>query len=73
MNPTGWTVLQTDTLRYDPKRQPSSWVLTVRSRPTVPKKDHFRIVQPGLTVGGPIVKDRLWFFLGFAPEYQLHG
>ena len=30
-------------------------------------KDHFRIAQPGLSVGGPIVKDRLWFFLGFAP------
>jgi len=36
----------------------------------VPKKDHFRIAQPGFTIGGPILKDRLWFFLGFAPQYQ---
>jgi hypothetical protein len=34
------------------------------------KKDHFRLLQPGATVGGPIVKDRLWFFLGFAPFVQ---
>jgi len=33
-----------------------------------PKPDHFRIVQPGFSVGGPIKKDRLWFFLGFAPQ-----
>jgi hypothetical protein len=32
-------------------------------------QDHFRIVQPGFTVGGPIKPDRLWFFLGFAPYY----
>lgn len=36
----------------------------------MPKRDHFRNVQPGFTVGGPIAKDRLWFFLGFAPQYQ---
>ncbi len=35
-----------------------------------PTRDHFSIVQPGFTVGGPILKDRLWFFLGFAPEYN---
>ncbi|MGA8438558.1 MAG: TonB-dependent receptor [Candidatus Sulfotelmatobacter sp.] len=35
-----------------------------------PTRDHFRIVQPGFTVGGPIAKDRLWFFLGFAPQYN---
>ena len=34
------------------------------------KKDHFRNLQPGVTIGGPIVKDRLWFFLGFAPFVQ---
>jgi hypothetical protein len=31
------------------------------------KKDHFRTVEPGITVGGPIYKDRVWFFAGFEP------
>jgi hypothetical protein len=34
------------------------------------KKDHYRFLQPGVTIGGPVVKDRLWFFLGFAPYVQ---
>jgi len=34
------------------------------------KKDHYRFLQPGVTVGGPVVKDRLWFFLGLAPYIQ---
>lgn len=35
-----------------------------------PKKDHYRQVYPGGTLGGAIVKDRLWFFVGFEPYYQ---
>lgn len=35
-----------------------------------PKRDNFKIVQPGFTIGGPIAKDRLWFFLGFDPQYN---
>lgn len=35
-----------------------------------PRKDHFTTAQPGFSLGGPIVKDRLWFFAGFAPEYS---
>jgi outer membrane receptor protein involved in Fe transport len=34
------------------------------------KKDHFKIAQPDFTIGGPIRQDRLWFYLGFAPEFQ---
>ena len=37
------------------------------------KQDHFRWLQPGATVGGPIFKDRLWFFAGFAPYIQTLG
>lgn len=29
----------------------------------------FREMDFGFSLGGPIVKDRIWFFLGFAPSY----
>jgi hypothetical protein len=56
------------TLRYDPI--PVSTFPDADSQTYIPKKDHFRIAQPGFTIGGPIVKDRLWFFVGFAPQYN---
>ncbi len=60
-----------ENLRYDPL---SAGNAGIGQDPTPqiysPKKDHFRIAQPGFVVGGPIVKDRLWFFLGFAPQYN---
>lgn len=34
------------------------------------KKDHTRDVQPGFSIGGPLLKDRVFAFLGFAPEYS---
>jgi hypothetical protein len=37
------------------------------------KQDHFRIMQVGGMVGGPIIKDRLWFFAGFAPQFNTTG
>ena len=33
-----------------------------------PKKDSTKDFLPGFTLGGPIKRDRLWFFLGFNPE-----
>jgi hypothetical protein len=33
-----------------------------------PKKDKTSDVFPGFTLGGPILKDRIWFFLSFNPE-----
>jgi hypothetical protein len=57
------------TLRYDPLATPT-FPFDPNAQTYVPKRDHFRIAQPGFTVGGPVLKDRLWFFLGFAPEYN---
>jgi len=55
-------------LRYDP----SPFVTTpdADSQYYQPKKDHFRTAVPGFVIGGPVVRDRLWFFLGLAPQYN---
>lgn len=58
------------TLRYDPNPASIAPGFDDDAQTYVPKRDHFRIAQPGFTIGGPIIKDRLWFFLGFAPEYN---
>ena len=35
-----------------------------------PVKDHRRIVDPGFTLGGAVIKDRLWIFAGTAPDFD---
>jgi hypothetical protein len=58
-------------LYYDPNdggdiathRDPGA--VTYRQKP-----DHFRYVQPYFTLGGPIMKDRLWIYLGVDPKFQ---
>src|SRR6266478_6631805 len=56
-------------LRYDPN---DSGNAVIGQDPGVQlyqaQKDHFRILQPCFSVSGPIVRDRLWFFTGFAPQ-----
>lgn len=35
-----------------------------------PKKDKYRTTTPGFSLGGPIMKDRIWAFVSAAPEYS---
>jgi hypothetical protein len=56
-------------LRYDPTVTPPAGVDPAPQQYQA-VQDHFKIVQPGFTIGGPIIKDRLQFFVGFAPEIQ---
>ena len=35
-----------------------------------PVKDHSRVVDPGFTLGGDLVKDRLWSFVSGAPDFN---
>jgi len=35
-----------------------------------PKKDNLLDIFPGFSFGGPIKKDKLWFFVGFNPEFR---
>ncbi len=61
-------------LRYDPNGAAN---YTTRQDAAAqlyqPKKDNFKIVIPGVSVGGAIVKDRLWYFVSFAPQYNTDG
>ena len=54
------------TLQYDPLSAPTA-TTDQAAQIYSPRKDTFSHWQPGFTLGGPIKKDRLWFFLGFAP------
>src|SRR5205823_3367095 len=62
-------------LRYDPSSSGAQQVqfgggFDAAAQVYQPKQDHYRYLQPGFAVGGPIVKDRLWFFAGLAPFVQ---
>jgi hypothetical protein len=35
-----------------------------------PVKDHSRVVDPGFTLGGDLIKDRLWAFISTAPDFN---
>ncbi len=58
-------------LRYDPV--PVSYAPDPDSQIYQPRRDSYTFLQPGGTIGGPILKDRLWFFLGFEPFLSYRG
>lgn len=62
-------------LRYNPQdpgtyNESGSLIADPAAQTYQPKKDEFKFIQPSFTIGGPIKKDRLWMFLGFAPLYN---
>jgi hypothetical protein len=63
---------QNDYSRYDPSSNgtPTAWGgLDPTYQQYNPKKDSTKDFFPGFTLGGPVKKDRLWFFIGFNPEF----
>lgn len=64
-------------LRYDPTQSGTKNGSGVRidqpGQTYSSQKEHFRDVYPGVMVGGPIYKNRLWFAAGFNPWYSGTG
>jgi len=57
-----------NTLRYNPFGGTDPVSGDVANQLYQSKKDHFKVLQTGFKVGGPIMKDRIWFFAGFDPQ-----
>jgi hypothetical protein len=61
-------------IRYNPDPVPGTSDFNTQGEANtqtyLPRQDHYRTAQPGFTIGGPILKDRVWFFAGFEPLYQ---
>ncbi len=72
-----WDGSPSDYPRYDPAGPPT---FTAATTPPVlpdpafqdyqPKKDTLTDIFPGFAIGGPILKDKLWFFASFNPEFR---
>jgi hypothetical protein len=73
----GWDGSPTAYARYDPTYTPtvlgtgsSLFYQDPNYQQYQPTRDKTRDNMPGFTIGGPILKDRLWFFAGFNPELK---
>ncbi|MBZ5701817.1 MAG: carboxypeptidase regulatory-like domain-containing protein [Acidobacteriia bacterium] len=69
---SGMSAAAPDYSRYDPSSNgtPTSWgAIDPTYQQYNPKKDSVRDFFPGFTLGGPVKKDRLWFFVGFNPQF----
>ncbi|WP_420237936.1 carboxypeptidase regulatory-like domain-containing protein [Telmatobacter bradus] len=60
------------TLRYDPNGT-SSTVVDPTAQQYQRKADSYTDLQPGFYIGGPVLKNRLWFFAGIAPMLNSVG
>lgn len=55
--------------RYDPSTTASGFTDAVDQQ-VQPLKDKTSHVDPGFTFGGPILKDKIFFFVGFNPQWN---
>jgi hypothetical protein len=61
-------------LRYDPTSSGDAAAFQDPAAQTYsPQKVHYRTAEPGVLVGGAIMKDHLWFVAGFEPLIQSHA
>ena len=71
---SSWDGSPNDYPRYDPTFTAGTPLGSTLADPSYqayqPKKDSLKDIFPGFTFGGPIVKDRLWFFTSFNPEFR---
>ena len=62
--------------RYDPSFSPPTTVPAflpdAPAQSYVPQKDGLTNIFPGFTIAGPILKDKLFFFVGFNPDFIQH-
>ncbi|HEX7158432.1 MAG TPA: carboxypeptidase regulatory-like domain-containing protein, partial [Edaphobacter sp.] len=57
-------------LRKDPGTTVNSGTRTDQAAQYyVGKQDHFRTVNPGFTLGGPLLPNKLWLFSSYIPEF----
>jgi hypothetical protein len=57
-------------LRLDPNTPANSTARTDGpAQFYIAKQDHYRLVEPGFTIGGPMLKDKLFFYGSFSPQY----
>jgi len=49
--------------RFDPSD-------STQAEAVVYPKDEYHAVEPGFTLGGPILRDRLWLFAGYLPRFN---